>query len=245
MCCRKKAKVELKNVLVQFIGLPSVMIQFLLIWAVGSILGATKAVDMKFTNKFDVCRLQVSVLDPNFIPQYVDVAIGDFVYELQFRVVENINEEKPEPMVDDFGFGDDDANVPGGMAPVPQQKDSSMRDKQVREESSGAKIGGDGSHGKKVLDSEVLMGEFVLMTPEIAKLADVPEASVGSHVTQRSNTSFEEGMSNTCSSLHFSCDDVVANLHPLGFKFTNDSCVVQNFVESMVQSGGSSSLSQN
>jgi hypothetical protein len=47
----------------------------------------------------------------------------------------------------------------------------------------------------------------VLITPEIAKLADVLDASVGSHVTQRSNTSFEEGMSNTCSSLHFSCDD--------------------------------------
>jgi hypothetical protein len=60
------------------------MKQFLLIWVVGSILGVTKAVDMKFTNKFDVCRLQVLVLDPSIIPQYVDVVIGDFLYELQF-----------------------------------------------------------------------------------------------------------------------------------------------------------------
>ena len=65
------------------------------------------------------------------------------------------------------------------------------------------------------------------------------------NVTQRSNTSFKEGMSNTCSSLRFLFDNVVANLQPLGFKFTNDSCDVQNFIESMVQSGGYSSLSKN
>jgi hypothetical protein len=53
----------------------------------------------------------------------------------------------------------------------------------------------------------------VLLTAEIAKLAVVLEASVGSNVTQRSNTSFEEGVSNTsCSSLRFSFDNVVANL---------------------------------
>jgi hypothetical protein len=47
----KKAKAELGRIWIQFIGLPSEMNQFLLIWAVGSILGVTKAVDMKFTNR--------------------------------------------------------------------------------------------------------------------------------------------------------------------------------------------------
>jgi hypothetical protein len=53
----KKAKTELKRVWIQSISLSSEMNQSLLIWAVGSILGVTKAVDMKFTNKFDVCQL--------------------------------------------------------------------------------------------------------------------------------------------------------------------------------------------
>jgi hypothetical protein len=82
---------------------------FLLIWAVGSTLGVTKAVDMKFTNKFEVGRLQVSVLDPNLIPQFMDVVIGRFIYELQFWVEENIDEINPEPMDMDYtGFGEDD-----------------------------------------------------------------------------------------------------------------------------------------
>jgi hypothetical protein len=64
---------------------------------------------MKFTNKFKVGRLQVSVLDPNLIPQFVDVVIGDFIYELQFRVEANIDEINPEPMdMDNTDFGEDD-----------------------------------------------------------------------------------------------------------------------------------------
>jgi hypothetical protein len=105
----KKAKGELKKVWIQFIGIPSEMMNFLLIWAVGSTLGVTKAIDMKFTYKFEVGRLQVSVLDPNLIPQFVDVVIGDFIYELQFRVEENIDEINLEPMdMDDTDFGEDD-----------------------------------------------------------------------------------------------------------------------------------------
>jgi hypothetical protein len=70
-------------------------------------MGVTKAVDMKFTYKFDVCRLQVLVLDPNLIPQFVDVVIGDHLYELHFHVEENMNEDNLEPMdMDDCGFGD-------------------------------------------------------------------------------------------------------------------------------------------
>jgi hypothetical protein len=46
------AKAELKKVWVQIIGIPPEMKKFQVIWTVGSILGVTKAVDMKFTNKF-------------------------------------------------------------------------------------------------------------------------------------------------------------------------------------------------
>jgi hypothetical protein len=50
------AKSELKKVCVQFIGIPPYMLQFKLIWAIGSVLGVTKEVDMSFTNKYSVSR---------------------------------------------------------------------------------------------------------------------------------------------------------------------------------------------
>jgi len=47
-------------------------------------------VDTKFSKKFGRSRMKVVVLDPSLIPDLVDVVIGDFVYELQFRVEENL-----------------------------------------------------------------------------------------------------------------------------------------------------------
>jgi hypothetical protein len=61
---------------------------------------------MKFTNKFAVRRLQILVLDPNLIPQFVDEVIRDHLYELQFWVEENMNKDNPKPMdMDDMDFG--------------------------------------------------------------------------------------------------------------------------------------------
>jgi hypothetical protein len=67
----------LPKVWVQFDELPKELCDFLIIWPMGSILGITKDVDMVFTHKYEVCRLQVLVLDPNLIPQFVDVVIGE------------------------------------------------------------------------------------------------------------------------------------------------------------------------
>lgn len=53
--------------------------------------------------------LQVMVLDPNLIPQFVDVIIGDYLYELQFRVEENMDANNLEPMEVDHG-GDNGGN---------------------------------------------------------------------------------------------------------------------------------------
>ena len=77
-----EVKFAMPKVWVQFTGLPKELREFVTIWAIGSILGVSKAVDMKFTRKHDICRLQVLVLDPNIIPQFVDVVIGDYLYGL-------------------------------------------------------------------------------------------------------------------------------------------------------------------
>jgi hypothetical protein len=72
-------KCEIDQVWVEFRGLPKEFQEFPIIWAIGSILGVPRAVDTKFTKKFGKARMKVAVLDPNLIPDLVDVVIGDFI----------------------------------------------------------------------------------------------------------------------------------------------------------------------
>jgi len=43
-------------------------------------------VDMKFTKRYGRPRMKVAVINPDLIPEFVGIVIGDFVYELQLRV---------------------------------------------------------------------------------------------------------------------------------------------------------------
>jgi hypothetical protein len=79
-------KQALKQVWVQMTGLPEELRDYPIIWAIGTILGVTKEVDMKFTRIMDIPRFQVLVIDPDLIAESVDVVIGDFIYELHFKV---------------------------------------------------------------------------------------------------------------------------------------------------------------
>ncbi|CAD6219292.1 unnamed protein product [Miscanthus lutarioriparius] len=121
-------KSEIPKVWVQFHGLPSDLRNFPIIWAVGTILGATKMVDMKFTKRFGRPRLRVVVLSPKLIPDLVDVVIGDFVYELQFRL--EIEEEENDLRLIDMdnqpgesGKKDDDLDILN-KDPTPNAKES-------------------------------------------------------------------------------------------------------------------------
>jgi hypothetical protein len=62
-----EVKSSLVKMWVQFTGIPEEMMQFLLIWVVGLILGVTKAVDMRLTNKYEICYLHVLVLDVSLL----------------------------------------------------------------------------------------------------------------------------------------------------------------------------------
>jgi hypothetical protein len=55
-------------------------------------------VDLVFTRRFDICHLQVLVLNKNSIPQAANVVIGDNLYELNFRVELNPCGDNPQPM---------------------------------------------------------------------------------------------------------------------------------------------------
>jgi len=120
-------KYEIEKVWVQFRGIPLELREFPIIWAIGTILGVPKAVDTKFTKKHGRCRLKVAVLDPDIIPNFVDVVIGDFVYELQFKVerdlvdgepyvidMDSIMDEDKDPEEEDPEDMDHDGNKSGG-----------------------------------------------------------------------------------------------------------------------------------
>ncbi|KAJ1259458.1 hypothetical protein BS78_10G157000, partial [Paspalum vaginatum] len=89
-------KYEIPKSWIQFHGLSKQLREFPIIWAIGSIFGVTQIVDMGFTKKLGRPRMKVAVLDPDLIPEFVNVVIGDYVYELQFRVAKKENEENPQ-----------------------------------------------------------------------------------------------------------------------------------------------------
>jgi hypothetical protein len=76
----------------------------LVIWAVGSILGVTKDVDMVLTRRFDISQVQVLVMNPILIPQSVNVVIGENLYELRFRVELEGEVSNPQPMEMDHSY---------------------------------------------------------------------------------------------------------------------------------------------
>ena len=74
------------------------------------LLGVPRTVDMKFTKKFGRARMKVAVLDPNLIPNLVDIVIGDFVYELQFRVEQDMSDGEPQVIDMDSTTDEDKEN---------------------------------------------------------------------------------------------------------------------------------------
>jgi len=53
--------------------------------------------------------MKVAVLDPDLIPDLVDVVIGDFVYELQFRVEKDMSDGEPQVIDMDSTMDEDKA----------------------------------------------------------------------------------------------------------------------------------------
>jgi len=53
--------------------------------------------------------MKVGVLNPDLIPNLVDVVIGDFVYELQFRVEKDMSDGEPQVIDMDSTMDEDKA----------------------------------------------------------------------------------------------------------------------------------------
>jgi hypothetical protein len=107
-----------------YVGLSGELREYLTIWAIGTIIGVTKDVDMKFTHEYDRAHFQVLVLNPSLIPHSIDVVIGEFIHELHFRV-ERGEMTNPTPIdMDDDTMEERNEEGPGHKSnPKPSQQD--------------------------------------------------------------------------------------------------------------------------
>jgi hypothetical protein len=113
-------KFMLPKVWIQFLGLPAHLCDYLIIWVAGSILGVTKDMDMEFMRCHGISLLLVMVLNPNLIPQTVNIVIGDSQYELKFWV--EMSEEAGAPHLMDI----DDNHEAGGSSQKEDQGNNSI-----------------------------------------------------------------------------------------------------------------------
>ena len=93
---------KLEQVWVRVFGVPYEIRSFLLLWAVGTILGATQKVDITYLMRTGVVRLLVALLDANAVPTDADIMVNRNMYRIFFKVDEILRDEE------DFNPDDDD-----------------------------------------------------------------------------------------------------------------------------------------
>jgi hypothetical protein len=77
----------LQRVWIRIYRLPQKLREFSVLWALGSMLGATQSVDMISSLRTDYGRVEVAVLNVDILPDKIDtVVIGDRLYSLPIKV---------------------------------------------------------------------------------------------------------------------------------------------------------------
>jgi hypothetical protein len=70
----------------RLLNLPKVLRTYEVLWAVGTMFGATQKVDMVTTRESKFGRFKVAVLNPTIVPTKMDCVIGTHFFELQFEI---------------------------------------------------------------------------------------------------------------------------------------------------------------
>ena len=82
-------KFQLLEVWVQVGGIPPQLRKnYLILWAVGTLIGATQMVDIIFTRAGNLARIKVAVLEPKKNPQTLEVVFGKYLHAIYFIVEE-------------------------------------------------------------------------------------------------------------------------------------------------------------
>jgi hypothetical protein len=227
---KDRAKFTMPKIWLQFTGLPEELRDFLVIWAVGSILGITKDVGMPFTRAHEIARLQVAVLDPDLIPETADVVIGEDVYELQFKVEPEEINANPMPMDMDRTEGDDaagqggkekeeDANRgnKGSQAEGPQKLSSVMKSSEV-----GSAQGRGGKQHKEYMINTMILPDHVVLTDRAMGMEGL---SGGDHVDNEEQEDYEEHLAKI--------------MHKIMHELQEDNPKMQQEILKLIQEGGS------
>lgn len=164
----------LPKVWVKVFGLRKKLREYLTLWAVGSLLGATQMVDMKTTRKNDFGRIFIAVLDPKIIPRNIDVVIGDHYFELRFEVEKKGFDDNGDEVEFHFekedGDGDDGGldNMEDGKENGNEKEGDYMRDMNSDMILDG-QDGGSKENGDKMTEQEARVEEE---EEELKKMAD-------------------------------------------------------------------------
>jgi hypothetical protein len=79
--------ISLPRVWIRIFRLPKKLREFSVLWALGSVLGATQSVDMVTSLRRNYSRVEVAVLNVDLLPNMIDtVVIGDRLYSLPIQV---------------------------------------------------------------------------------------------------------------------------------------------------------------
>ena len=76
----------LPKVYIRILWVPSKLRELPVLWALGSMVGATQMVDMVTSKNSNFCRVLVTVLDSKAIPGQLGVVIGDRWFEFPIEV---------------------------------------------------------------------------------------------------------------------------------------------------------------
>jgi hypothetical protein len=161
----------LPKVWVKVFGIRKELREFLILWAVGSLIGSPQVVDMETTRKSDFGRISVTVLNPSLIPANLDVVVGDHYFELEFEVEKlGTDENGDEVEIEWTGGGNEKAVIgmeeEGGLGDGDDGDDDlrvSKRPKKSPGLGADGKIGGDSGVVKNIgkADEGVTMFEQV------------------------------------------------------------------------------------
>ena len=153
--------------------------------------------DTKFTKKNGRARLKVAVLNPDLIPDLVDVVIGDFVYELQFRVEKDMPDGESQVIDMDSTMDEDKAleeKEPENMDHDANKTTDDLAGKAPGKQTN-ASVAPSGQHKSKAVTGAST--ESMVMAAKLAGAAGVQQdlaATVGA-VLQHSNLEVTESAS--------------------------------------------------
>jgi hypothetical protein len=135
----------LPRVWIHIYRLPSKLREFSVLWALGSMLGATQTIDMVTSLKKNYGRVEVAVLNVDLLPNLIDtVVIGDRLYSLPIQVEgREVNMELGTQM-----------DVDGGADDYQASADESWGNQEQGSNGSRGKEKGEGSGQQKSQSNE-------------------------------------------------------------------------------------------